>query len=159
MARVVKEYTADCYIVAHDRYQNLTAADSARARGLAAWSGRIAREWPHVRVEAVDGLPETRVAVGSYLRIQARVRLGALLPGEVAVELYLGRLDAHQDISDGVALPMQPAGELRDGVQVFEVAGVQCRDSGLHGYTVRILPFHRDEAKTFLPGLITWAGA
>ena len=159
MARVVKEYTADCYIVAHDRYQNLTAADSARARGLAAWSGRIAREWPHVRVEAVDGLPETRVAVGSYLRIQARLRLGALLPGEVAVELYLGRLDAHQDISDGVALPMQPAGELRDGVQVFEVAGVQCRDSGLHGYTVRILPFHRDEAKTFLPGLITWAGA
>jgi hypothetical protein len=34
---------------------------------------------------------------------------------------------------------------------------VQCRDSGLHGYTVRVLPFHRDEAKSFLPGQMTWA--
>jgi starch phosphorylase len=157
MQRVVKEYAANCYIVAHDRYQNLTGADSARARALAAWTGRIARDWPQVRVEAVDGLPEARLAVGAYLHIQAQVRLGSILPGEVAVELYLGRLNAHSEIIDGVALPMQPAGEARDGVQIFEVARVQCRESGLHGYTVRVLPFHRDEAKSFLPGLVTWA--
>jgi starch phosphorylase len=83
--------------------------------------------------------------------------LGSILPGEVAVELYLGRLNAHSEISDGVALPMQATGEVHDGVQVFEVAGVQCRESGLHGYTVRVLPFHRDEARSFLPGLVTWA--
>ena len=157
MQRVVKEYAADCYIVAHHRYQNLTGDDSARARALAAWSGRIAREWPHVGVEAVDGLPDVQVAVGSYLNVHARVRLGSILPGEVAVELYLGRLNAHSEISDGVALPMQATGEIHDGVQVFEVAGVQCRQSGLHGYTVRVLPFHRDEARSFLPGLVTWA--
>jgi starch phosphorylase len=157
MQRVVKEYAADCYIVAHHRYQNLTGDDSARARALAAWSGRIAREWPHVGVEAVDGLPDVQVAVGSYLNVHARVRLGSILPGEVAVELYLGRLNAHSEISDGVALPMQATGEIHDGVQVFEVAGVQCRESGLHGYTVRVLPFHRDEARSFLPGLVTWA--
>jgi starch phosphorylase len=157
MQRVVQEYTADCYIVAHDRYQNLTGGDSARARALATWTGRIAREWPNIRVEAVDGLKEDRVAVGSCLHIQAHVRLGSILPGEVAVELYMGRLNAHSEINLGIALPMQATGEARDGVQVFEVSGVQCRESGLHGYTIRVLPFHRDEAKSFLPGLVTWA--
>ena len=157
MQRVVKEYASDCYVVSHERYATLTAGDSQRARALATWSGRISKEWPQIRVESVDGLPEPRIAVGSYLKVQARVRLGSILPGEVTVELYMGRLDAHSEISGGIALPMQPSGEMREGVQVFEVAGVQCRDSGLHGYTVRVLPFHRDEAKTFLPGQVTWA--
>src|SRR5664279_378269 len=51
MQRVVKEYAADCYTMAHKRYERLTAADSARAKSLTAWSERVAREWPHVRVE------------------------------------------------------------------------------------------------------------
>jgi starch phosphorylase len=157
MQRVVKEYTSNCYVVAHERYATLTAGNSDRARALAVWSGRIAKEWPQIRVESVDGLPEPRIAVGSYLKVQARVRLGSILPSEVTVELYMGRLDAHSEIASGVALPMQPAGEMRDGVQLFEIAGVQCRDSGLHGYTVRVLPFHRDEARSFLPGQMTWA--
>jgi len=157
MQRVVKEYTANCYGVAHERYGGLIAGNAERARALAAWSARIAREWPQIRVESVDGLPESRVMVGSYLQVRARVRLGCLQPGEVTVEFYIGRLDAHSEITGGVALPMQPVGELRDGAQDFEVAGVQCRESGLHGYTIRVLPFHRDEAKSLLPGLMTWA--
>jgi starch phosphorylase len=42
MQRVVKEYTAGCYLKAHERYGNLTAGDSDRARVLALWSGRVA---------------------------------------------------------------------------------------------------------------------
>jgi glycogen phosphorylase len=157
MQRVVKEYAADCYLVAHERYCNLTAGDSDRARALAAWSGRVTREWPQVRVESVDALPESCVAVGSYLRVRARVRLGSIEPGEVNVELYLGRLDAHSEITAGIAMPMRPAGAMLDGVQCFEIDGVQCRDSGLRGYTVRISPFHCDAAKSLLPGQMTWA--
>jgi starch phosphorylase len=157
MQRVVKEYAADCYVVAHERYLKLTAADSACAKALAAWSARLTKNWPQVRVEAVEGLAEAQVAVGSQLRVRARVRLGAIAPREVAVELYLGRLNAHSEISDGVAIPMKATGESANGVHVFEVAAVPCRESGLHGYTVRVVPFHADEAKSFLPGMIAWA--
>jgi starch phosphorylase len=54
---------------------------------------------------------------------------------------------------------MQPAGQSPEGLGIFEAAAVQCGRSGLHGYTVRVLPFHADEAKAFLPGIITWAEA
>jgi starch phosphorylase len=52
---------------------------------------------------------------------------------------------------------MQPAGQSPEGLCIFEAAAVPCCRSGLHGYTVRVLPYHADEAKAFLPGLITWA--
>jgi starch phosphorylase len=117
----------------------------------------MAKDWPQVRVVAVDGLPEAQLAVGSRVHVRARVRLGAIAPGEVAVELYLGRINAHSEISDGVAIPMEATGESHQGVHVFQAAAVPCRDSGLHGYTVRVVPFHPDEAKSFLPGMITWA--
>jgi len=154
--RMVREYTSDFYVTAHARSQQLLAAGSARARALAAWNSRMRAHWGEVRIEAVDDVPGVGLTVGSDFRVQARVRLGAIRPEEVAVELYLGRVGADDEMTDAVAIPMQPAGG-RDGVSVFEAATVPCRRSGLYGYTVRVLPFHADEYRGFLPGLIAWS--
>ena len=61
-------------------------------------------------------------------------------------------------MTNAVAIPMEPGGG-RYGTYVFEAANVPCRESGLYGYTVRVLPFHADEGRSFLPGLITWSSA
>jgi len=100
---------------------------------------------------AKTALATKELAVGSHIQVRASE--------EVAVELYLGRLDSGGEITDGVAISMQPAGQSPDGLSIFEAAAVPCNRSGLHGYTVRVLPFHADEAKAFLPGIITWAEA
>jgi hypothetical protein len=52
---------------------------------------------------------------------------------------------------------MQAAGRCQDGVCAFEAAAVPCLRSGRLGYTVRVLPYHRDQTKALLPGAITWA--
>jgi starch phosphorylase len=75
----------------------------------------------------------------------------------VAVELYLGRLDADGEFTDGVAPQMLPVSRANSGRYIFEAKAVDCCTSGLHGYTVRILPCHRDLTVPFLPALITWA--
>ncbi|HUI54065.1 MAG TPA: alpha-glucan family phosphorylase [Bryobacteraceae bacterium] len=155
--RMVSEYAAYIYWQAHERYEKLTASESARARALAAWVSHIARDWSQVRIESVDALPQPQVAVGSHLHIRTAVRLGPIAPTEVAVELYLGRLDAESEITGAVAIPMRAAGQDQNGLYIFEVTSVPCHESGRHGYTIRVLPFHADAAKTFLPGIITWA--
>jgi starch phosphorylase len=157
MQRVVKQYAAESYVTAHERYRRLTAEKSARAKALAAWVSRIRANWAQVRVERIAALAATELAVGSQIQVRAWIRLGAIPSDEVAVELYLGRLDSGGEIRGGVAIPMQPAGQSPEGFCIFEAAAVPCSQSGLHGYTVRVLPFHPDEAKAFLPGLITWA--
>jgi starch phosphorylase len=157
MQRVVKEYTVDFYVTAHERFQQLGAAGSARARVLAAWSSRLRDNWPQVRVERVETVPATELVVGSKIHLRAWVRLGPISPEDVAVELYMGRLDSGGDITEGVAIAMQPAGQSGSGEYVFEAAAVPCISSGLYGYSVRVLPYHVDEPRAFIPGLITWA--
>jgi starch phosphorylase len=157
MQRVVKEYTADFYDLAHERSRQLMADGSARARALAAWTARIRSVWPQVRVERLESLPATELTVGSRFRMRAWIHLGSVGTDEVTVELFMGRIDSEGEITDGIAIPMQATGECRGGVCAFEAPAVPCLRSGRQGYTVRVLPYHRDQTKALLPGLITWA--
>jgi len=155
--RMVKQYTTDFYTTSHERHQRLIADGSARVRGLAAWLSWIQDNWANVRVEGVDAVDAGPLHVGDQIRVKARVRLGAIKPEDVAVELYLGRLGTDGEIAAAVAIPMEPAARIEDGIYAFETHEVACRSSGSHGYTVRVLPYHPDEARSFLPSLIRWA--
>jgi starch phosphorylase len=163
MQRMVRQYAADFYVTADERYQQLTANGSERARALAVWTSHIQAHWKEVCVESVDSLTNAELPVGGRLHVRAHVHLGALTPDQVAVELYVGRLDADGELTRAHTIPMQPVGTGSSagsgGTWAFEAATVPCPTSGLHGYTVRITPFHVDQPKTFLPGVITWADA
>jgi len=155
--RMVKDYTAEFYVTAHERCQSLIADHAARARALAVWLARLEHGWPSLRIESVDAVHESELRVGGKISVRARVHLGEITPDEVAVELYLGRLDGDGEITDAAAIPMQPVGRNAEGIHTFEAAEVPCRSSGRIGYTVRVLPFHRDQPTPLLPGLIRWA--
>ena len=164
------------------RLDQLLVARAARA--LAAWKQRLRAEWPNVRVEAVDA-PDGDVAVGIDLPVRVRVRLGSLSPEDVSVQLYDGPVDAQGNIAGGQAVEMRvdavPASDgavetgaaaggngaarpaapsvpaTSDGVYTYTGA-ISCRSSGLHGYSVRVLPKHPNLANPFEPALVTWAG-
>ena len=155
--RMVSEYTCRFYMRAHDQFRKLEKDGSARGRALAAWITHVEQAWPQVRIEAVDGDPADTLPVGTNIRARARVELGGLSPADVAVELYLGRLNPEGEIVDACTAVMKPVERDSQGRYLFEAAGVPCSKSGLHGYTVRVLPHHVDLVSPFLPGLIAWA--
>jgi len=155
--RMVRDYTEVFYLPAHAKYLELAGDGAARAKALARWLERVGREWPQVRIETVDGGPEAELRVGAKARVRARVALGGLGPEDVEVQLYLGRLDPAGEIVQPQTITMQPAGSKEHGWLLFEATAVPCCRSGLHGYTMRVLPRHTDLRSHFLPGLITWA--
>lgn len=156
--RVAREY-ADFYITAHERHERLTSAGLARAQALAAWMSRMRAAWGEVQVERIETPGGKELALGSRFQVRAWIHLGSIVPDELRVELYVGRANADREIIDAVAIPMQPVETCGDGMAVFEAVAVPCLRSGLHGYTVRVLPFHPDLPNRFVPGLITWADA
>jgi starch phosphorylase len=109
-----------------------------------------------VRVVAVEVQAAPEVQVGQEVQVKARVQLGPLRPQDVAVELCLGRVDGSGRIVGADTQPMSPCGRAREGVVPFGASAI-VRESGLYGYTVRVLPHHPDLAVPFLPGLIVWA--
>jgi starch phosphorylase len=155
--RMVTEYATRFYASAHRRYLSLTASEAARARALAGWCERVRNHWNEVRVETIHRVSSTSIAVGDRIAVCARVRLGAIAPEDVAVQLYLGRVDAEGDLTGAAAIPMLLADSAPGGLHTFQAADVPCSTSGRHGYTVRVLPHHPDEPRAYLPGLISWA--
>jgi starch phosphorylase len=157
--RMVSDYTRMAYLEAHDRFRALEAADGARARRLAAWMARVRQGWPQVRITLVEDGPGEAVPLNTQLNVRAHVQLGALTPEDVCVQLYMGRLDKAGEINATHKVAMRPGGRDARDAWIFEAAGVACCASGLHGYTVRVLPQHADlPATAFQPGLISWAG-
>jgi starch phosphorylase len=154
--RMVREYTENYYLIAHARHSLLAADGASHAKQIAAWKERVRACWPQVRIESVETPGSGEVCVGSGVASRAKVRLGALSPDEVAVELYAGKLDAHENITRGIAVLMQAIGREGD-LHVFETSYGPCAESGLHGYTVRVVPFH-NSLTAVVPGCITWAG-
>ncbi len=155
--RMVQNYTEAFYLIAHQASQRLAAQDAAGARALAAWKARVRQSWPEVRVESVENHAPSILPVGQPIQARVRVHLGSLTPEDVAVELYHGSVNADGHLVNAVATFMQPAGPVEGGSCLFEAQPVTCRDSGLHGFTVRVLPYHPDLPTALMPGLISWA--
>ena len=157
--RMVREYTERFYLPAAERQGQLTADGMARARSLAAWKERVRDQWSRVRIESVTAGSLDGIQVNSEIKAQAEVSLGALTPDDVSVELYVGLVNADNEIFGTRAIPMLPVGDGGAGRYRFEVRSVACCRSGLHGFTVRALPRHPDLIAPFLPGLVVWAQA
>ena len=160
--RMVSDYTCKFYAKAHAQFRRMEADGGARAKALAAWLARVRAGWPQVRVEAVEEGPGAALLVGTNVGVRARVQLGALTPEDVAVELYLGRVDPAGEILEAGVTRMRAAGRDAAGKHVFEAGAVPCSHSGLHGFTVRVRADHPDLAiaeggTPLVPGLIAWA--
>ncbi|MGC9972760.1 MAG: alpha-glucan family phosphorylase [Bryobacteraceae bacterium] len=160
--RMVSDYTCQFYAKAHAQFRRLEADGAARTKALAAWMARVRAGWQHVRVEAVEDGPGAALLVGTIIGARARIQLGPLTPDDVAVEMYLGRLDPAGEILEAELTPMRSTGRDAQGRYLFEATPVPCSKSGLHGFTVRVRPHHADlpaadGATPFLPGLIAWA--
>jgi starch phosphorylase len=159
--RMVRQYTERFYLPAATRHEQLAADGMARAKALAAWRTRVQEHWASVCVEMVSTGPLTELRVGDQTKLSAQVHLGLLTPEDVKVELYLGRVNAAGELVQAQVTPMQLAkpngAQAQAGSYWFEVGAVACCRSGLHGFTIRVLPHHPDLTTPFLPGLIVWA--
>jgi starch phosphorylase len=89
--------------------------------------------------------------------VHADIYLGDLTPSEVTVELYHGPVDASGEIlrPQIVEMEYQPTEGSEAGVYAF-VKQLTCQTSGMHGFTVRVLPHHPDQVSPFETGLILW---
>jgi starch phosphorylase len=154
--RMAREYTEQFYLMAHSKRALLSADGACRAKTLAVWRNRIHALWPLVRIETVADDLAGEVEVGSTVSVRARIHLGDLDPDEVTAELYCGRLDARDEFSSAVPIPMRPAGT-DNHAHLFEANYGPCEHSGMLGYTVRVMPHHKDLTSPFLPGYVTWA--
>lgn len=154
--RMVYEYTERFYLQAHVNYRKFSSNNFAAARELSAWKKNIALKWNKALIKDLIFGEEKEVAVGSRVKLKVIVNLADLSPDDVRVELYFGNLNPAGDILEGAALPMFVV-EKQDKNNYLYEGQMLCLKSGQFGFTVRIIPSHKDQVRKFEPGFIMWA--
>jgi starch phosphorylase len=154
--RMVDEYLERCYLPAHRREAALSENGLKPAVELAGWRRRVGGDWGAVRVDGVEASTGQMWQVGTEFPVTVRVRLGALKPTDVSVQIVYGHLDAGGEVPVAKTYALSPVGG-PDGSQVVTYRGaVPCETSGQFGFSVRVLPAHAHLPNPFEPGLVTW---
>ena len=153
--RMLVSYWDGAYFPAATKLQAFRRDDAERGKALARWKAGVHREWPSVSVENCEHEPTHEIASGDGLNVRAVVRLAALVPEDVSVECYYGRVDSEGRIQEGRVLAMELVA--REGDERFRYAvTVPCASSGEYAYTIRVLPHHRDLVNPFEMHLVRW---
>ena len=105
--RMVHEYMTELYEPAHSQHVKLLRGDYSLVREKAQWNTRIREVWDRVRfVDSVSG-PAGSVTSGKPVEVRAAIDLAGLTPGDVRVEVVMGRIDSNgqsgRNRSDGAA--------------------------------------------------------
>ncbi len=155
--RMVKDYTEKYYKSAHCNYKKFGENNFEKSRSMTKWKDTMRGKWKSVYVKDILFDEKQEITVSSRVIVRAEIALGSLSQNDVNVELYFGALNQHQEITDGVAMPMRLHSETASGSLIFE-GQMLCLRVGQFGFTVRIIPHHEDMIRKFDPDLaITWA--
>jgi len=155
--RMVGEYTIKFYLQALTHHHLISLHNLARAKALAAWKQELKLNWSQIKIVLIETGDLDSVQIGKEFTIRAQIYLGSLKPADVSVEIYMGQVDANNEIINAKSYPMLSIGTAGNNVYLFEDKRSVTSRSGLHGFTIRVLPRHPDLVSPFLPGMITWA--
>ncbi len=153
--RMLWEYAERYYMRASKYYAQMTANSMERAGQVVEWKRFLKEHWGEVSIQRVEAVRNSIHRVGEGYELTAEVRLGAVEPKDVSVEVYYGPLNADRQITEAHATPMQLQASGPGGLHRYSGV-IPCDQSGLHGYTLRVVPHHPNLNDVMSTGLITW---
>lgn len=158
--RMVRQYAENFYAPAAKRWDELVESEMTKAIELSDWKRHLREHFHDVRVEGVsddmDNNGSGGASVGRNLNVEAVVAMGQLSPRDVTVELYYGPLDEDGQLNIGKSLKMKQIEEL-DSARVKYAVAMPCTQTGMAGYTVRIMPRHDLVGEPRDMRMIRWA--
>jgi starch phosphorylase len=155
--RMVKEYAERVYVPAAQAYQRLSQSSYGAAVDLSKWKTKMRKDWPQVRIHEVHVGNDDRqnIPVGESLKLQAHVQLGAVDPRHVRVEAYHGEAE-NGGVKNPTITVLNEAGPNGDGSYIYQGI-VPAAESGLYGFSVRVVPTHPNLMQDHELRLIRWS--
>jgi starch phosphorylase len=154
--RMVQEYTDKYYMKARQNWKNLSADNFAKTKSLVMWKQYVRENWGQVKIVNA-GVQKKEVEVGFALKVEAEVNLGQLKPDDVQVQVLSGALDSDYNLVDPDNEVMECTGQVHDSLFKYE-GYIPCDESGLFGYSLRVMPYHPDMTDQFGLEFMRWIG-
>ena len=155
--RMLLEYYHNMYLPTAKREQELAQDGFARAKVLSDWKRKIPMRFSSLKLldVTVEGIHGDNIPVNEPLNITVRIDPGKLEPGDILVELGVGKRDGKGSVTDPDYVPLKIMNKGADGILTFSTAYV-IRENGPYSYGIRVLPYHAKLASKQETGLILW---
>lgn len=153
--RMVSEYWDRFYVPAAERGAQLMEREWENLKKLAKWREKVMYNWTNVGIKGIR-LPEiSEAVVGQGYTVETDIYLGELLPEDVLVEVYAGRVDPSNRFLDRFTQMMKPSETMGDHVYRYRCE-IMFEEAGHFGVTVRITPNHPNPESRHAMGLVIW---
>ncbi|MEA2031394.1 MAG: alpha-glucan family phosphorylase [candidate division Zixibacteria bacterium] len=154
--RMVREYTEKFYMKANNNWEMLSSDEHSLTKKLVQWKNHIISNWDQVQIEQARILSDN-AEVGVALKVEIKVYLGVLTSEDVRVQIYSGPAGVDRDIHESVIEDVKCVDSSQEGWYTYE-GYIACDESGLFGYSVRILPGHPNLIDNFDLQMMRWIG-
>ncbi len=144
--RMVRQYEKELYNPAHEAFVAMRQENFESARERARWNARIREVWAGVKFIETGPGPAGAVTSGRTVPVRATVEMAGLAPGDVRVEVVMGRVGSAGSLEDTEVMVLPPV-EQNGSVAVF-AKDVTPLHTGRLGYALRISPNHHDDPLT-----------
>lgn len=157
--RMVKEYSEKFYFNSYKKYITLTGNDFSATKEIAAWKNFVIGNWNSIKIEKIStGENGDDIFVGASFTVRAEISLGNLSPSDIEVQVYYGPKDKVDEPEEFSSVKMKPLNKNGDGSGFYKYTGsIPCAMTGLHCYTIRILPKHELMIHPFELSKVFWA--
>lgn len=157
--RMVMEYFEKYYLTAYQKREALFARNFAAGKSLTSIKKKILENWNSIRIiSVVAGKNGNDTYIGNNFTIHAEVYLGNLSPDEVDVQIYYGLINKQSSPDSNLSTSMKLNPKKNGEDSVYKYTGsIPCDKTGVHGYTVRVLPKYNFIVHPYELGKILWA--
>ncbi len=153
--RMLKEYSEKFYVQAGRSYRLLSENGFKNTRELVEWKTKIRQDFYLIKVENIQCEDAHVYKINDSFRVQVDVFTGKLLPEDIKVDLYYGRISSnHQLTSTGIEnlKEVTPLGEGK-----YRFAGeMACKTTGIFGFKIRITPYHSLIFDPYEMNMVIW---
>jgi starch phosphorylase len=153
--RMVSEYWERFYLPAAVRGAKLKEKEWDDLKRLSKWREKVMYNWSNIVIKDIRMEDLVELEVGDPYLVEADIFLGDLLPQDVMVEAYAGRLDPSNRFIDRFTQLMQPIETVADKVYKYRCS-VIFEDAGHFGVNIRITPNHPNPESRHGMGLVIW---
>jgi starch phosphorylase len=153
--RMVEEYWDRFYLPAAEQGTQLMEREREDLKQLARWREKIMYNWGNVAIKDIRMDSVDEVEVGGVYHVETNIFLGELLPQDVMVEAYYGRLDPSNGYVDRFTQIMNTSETVGDHIHRYQ-CDIRFEEAGHFGLNIRITPNHPNPESRHGMGLVKW---
>ncbi|MCW8848339.1 MAG: alpha-glucan family phosphorylase, partial [Melioribacteraceae bacterium] len=156
--RMVSQYNDNYYIKSVERRKFILENDWAEGKKFSKWKSNVVKNWKSLKFVSISEENEkSEMKVDSTYNLSCEVDLGKLLPEDVDVQIYYGKVDDRY-LTNANNFVIMNFVKTNPETNIHTFSGqIKCQNTGNFGYTLRVLPKHELLHSSFELNLVHWA--